>query len=206
MKTLDKVLENNAVFVLELENEIEIKNFLHSIWIFTDTILVVLKNDNWPLLVEIDWAKFAISRKIAKEITTSHILEDQLKIFGWNQTEQRKIILSILKEKKNHFSLKEVVEESRKKDKKIGQITIYRCLKTLVKKWILEVIELPDGTKKFEKKKRHHDHLICENCGTIFEFYNEEIEKIQKEIAKKYWIELVSHTLNLIGKKCKRCR
>jgi hypothetical protein len=31
MKTLDKVKENNAVFVLELENETEIKNFLHSI-------------------------------------------------------------------------------------------------------------------------------------------------------------------------------
>jgi Fur family ferric uptake transcriptional regulator len=48
------------------------------------------------------------------------------------------------------------------------------------------MVELPDGIKKFEKKKEHHDHLICENCGTIFEFHNEKIEKIQKEIAKKY--------------------
>lgn len=206
MKTLEKASENISVFILELKNNFEVEKFLNSIWIFENSIISIIKND-WkaPLIIEIDWARFVLSREIAKKINTSCILENQSKIFEWNQTKQREIILKVLKSEKNHFTFEEILQKVQKKDKKIWQITIYRTLKTLSWKWLLETIEMPDWNKKFENKKGHHDHLICEKCWEIYEFHSEKIEKMQKEIAEKYWVKLEKHTLNLIWKECKKC-
>ena len=36
--------------------------------------------------------------------------------------------------------------------------------------------------------EEHHDHLIDINSGEITEFVNEEIEKLQKQVARKTWL------------------
>lgn len=51
----------------------------------------------------------------------------------------------------------------------------------------------------------HHDHIICIECNEIQEFYNEEIEKLQKQIVESFGAELIDHNLNLYVK-CKSCR
>jgi Fur family transcriptional regulator, ferric uptake regulator len=55
---------------------------------------------------------------------------------------------------------------------------------------------------------RHHDHLICTECGRIEEFHEERIEDLQVEIAKARGFELTSHDLRLMGvcAKCQRSR
>jgi len=206
MKTLDKVSEKNSVFILDSENKKDVEWFLNSIWIFEDSIIAVIKNE-WssPLLIEVDWARFALSREIAKKINTTHILENQSKIFEWNQTKQREIILKILKLEKKHFTLEDVLRKAQKIDVNIWQITVYRTLKKLLDKWFLEMIEMPDWNKKFENIKGHHDHLICQKCWAIYEFHNEKIEELQKQIAKKHWVKLEKHILNLIWKECEKC-
>jgi len=52
--------------------------------------------------------------------------------------------------------------------------------------------------------KEHHDHLIDINSGEITEFVNEEIEKLQKQVAKKLGYKLVDHRLELYGTKIKK--
>ena len=49
----------------------------------------------------------------------------------------------------------------------------------------------------------HHDHLIDVNSGEIIEFTNEEIEKLQKQVARKLGYKLVDHKLELYGTKIK---
>jgi Fur family ferric uptake transcriptional regulator len=43
----------------------------------------------------------------------------------------------------------------------------------------------PAGGNRFEPdyNRAHHDHFICNSCGAIFEFMNDEVERIQVEIA-----------------------
>src|SRR5258708_38746326 len=43
----------------------------------------------------------------------------------------------------------------------------------------------------------HHDHLINLRDGKVIEFTNEEIEKLQAEIARKLGYKLVVHRLRL---------
>ncbi len=52
---------------------------------------------------------------------------------------------------------------------------------------------------------RHHDHLICLECGASVEFFNSEIEKLQNLIAQEYGFEIVDHNRELFGY-CSECR
>jgi Fur family ferric uptake transcriptional regulator len=45
--------------------------------------------------------------------------------------------------------------------------------------------------------EEHHDHLIDLRSGTVIEFRDEEIEKLQQKIAQKLGYRLVDHRLEL---------
>ncbi len=49
-----------------------------------------------------------------------------------------------------------------------------------------------------------HDHLIDIESGEIHEFTNEEIEEIQRSVAKSLGYRLVDHRLELYGIKIKK--
>lgn len=210
MRYLDEV-ENKTVIVLETcENEEE-KKYLNTIGIHSESLISVIKNSknsSQPLLIEVNDSRFIISREIAKKIFVADMLEKQENIFKGNKTQQRENILQVIQDFTDHFSLKECinkVQEISEENEKIGDITVYRTLKTLREKNILDEIILPNGEKKYELHKEHHDHIFCKNCGNIIEFYSEEIEKLQNEIAKKHGVKLFSHTLTMIGLECEKC-
>ena len=54
------------------------------------------------------------------------------------------------------------------------------------------MFELDDGD--------HHDHMVCVDSGQVIEFVNEEIERLQHEIAEEYGFELIDHSLVLYVK------
>ena len=49
----------------------------------------------------------------------------------------------------------------------------------------------------------HHDHLIDIETGDIIEFVDDEIEELQKKVAKKLGYSLIDHKMELFGKKDK---
>ncbi|HEY1181867.1 MAG TPA: transcriptional repressor, partial [Rhodocyclaceae bacterium] len=44
---------------------------------------------------------------------------------------------------------------------------------------------------------KHHDHLVCMQCGKVEEFYDAEIEKRQTKIAKDRGFAITEHALYL---------
>ena len=51
---------------------------------------------------------------------------------------------------------------------------------------------------------KHHDHMVCIETGKVVEFVNEEIERIQREIARDHDVELVDHNLVLYVRPLKK--
>ncbi|HVI02170.1 MAG TPA: transcriptional repressor, partial [Enhygromyxa sp.] len=45
----------------------------------------------------------------------------------------------------------------------------------------------------------HHDHLICIECDHVLEFTNDEIERLQDQVARSFGFNLVRHKLELYG-------
>ena len=121
---------------------------------------------------------------------------------GIRMTGQRRLIIRVLENSKDHPDVETLFERSNKIDNKVSIATVYRTVKLLQNAGILEKLEFNDGRSRFEDAvRKHHDHLIDLDTGKVIEFIDEEIEHIQKKIANKLGYDLVGHKLELYGKK-----
>lgn len=126
---------------------------------------------------------------------------------GLKYTEQREIVLQILLKSKEHLSAEEVYNKIKDEypDSNIGIATVYRALGFLEGVNLITSLTFGNDSKKYESNaKEHHDHLICTNCGKIIEFVDEDIEKLQEEVAKKKGFSITNHSMQLYGL-CEDC-
>ena len=121
---------------------------------------------------------------------------------GIRMTGQRRLIIKVLENSKDHPDVETLFERANNIDNKVSIATVYRTVKLLQNAGILEKLEFNDGRSRFEDAvRKHHDHLIDLDTGKVIEFIDEEIEHIQKKIANKLGYDLVGHKLELYGKK-----
>tara|TARA_X000000368_G_scaffold287739_1_gene228554 strand:- start:772 stop:1179 length:408 start_codon:yes stop_codon:yes gene_type:complete len=131
-------------------------------------------------------------------------IEEKCKIKGVRLTDQRKLIAKIMSEAKDHPDVDELHRRVSAIDKKVSIATVYRTVKLFEEASIIDKHDFKGGKARYEKSPdEHHDHLIDVNSGEIIEFTNEEIEKLQKQVARKLGYKLVDHKLELYGTKIK---
>ena len=124
---------------------------------------------------------------------------------GVRLTEQRKLIARVMSESESHPDVDELHRKVNKLDSKISIATVYRTVKLFEEAGIVEKHDFKGNKAGYEQApEEHHDHLIDINSGEITEFVNEEIEKIQKQVAEKLGYKLVDHRLELYGTKIKK--
>ena len=125
-----------------------------------------------------------------------------LKKAGLKITEPRLTILSLMQEHKNeHFSAEDVYKILLDQGSEIGLATVYRVLNQFDEANILIRHNFEGNKSVFVlAPTEHHDHIICEDCGKVFEFSDNIIEQRQREISEKYGIKLKAHSLYLYGK------
>lgn len=106
-----------------------------------------------------------------------------------------------------HLTAEELTAAVKKRDKTIGQATVYRILRILADSGIAREVRLGDGAVRYEHNigHEHHDHLICESCGKTVEIVDEEIERLQKKLAEKHRFVIARHVMNIYGL-CEHCR
>ena len=132
-------------------------------------------------------------------MTLSH-LEQLCQEKGLRMTEQRRIIARVLSKSQDHPDVNNVYNRVIQIDPKISLATVYRTLRLFEEAHILNRHEFKDGRSRYEKAScEHHHHLIDTHTGQIIEFYDEQIEALQKEIAKSLGYQLVGHRLELYG-------
>src|SRR3546814_1298591 len=82
----------------------------------------------------------------------------------------------------------------------ISIATVYRTVKLFEEASILERHDFGDGRARYEERpEEHHDHLIDVKTGEVVEFSNEEIERLQAEVARTLGYRLDDHRLELFG-------
>lgn len=117
---------------------------------------------------------------------------------GLKMTEQRRVIARVISEAEDHPDVEEIYNRASKKDANISIATVYRTVRMFEESDIIEKHDFGDGRARYEESTdEHHDHLIDVRSGKIIEFQNEEIERLQEEIARKLGYKLVAHTLEL---------
>ena len=124
---------------------------------------------------------------------------------GVRLTDQRKLVAKVMSESGDHPNVDELHKRVGKLDSKISIATVYRTVKLFEESGIIAKHDFKGNKARYEQATHeHHDHLIDVNTGEITEFVNEDIEKLQKQVAEKLGYKLVDHRLELYGSKIKK--
>ena len=132
-------------------------------------------------------------------------IESKCKQKGVRLTEQRKLIAKVMSDSSGHPDVDELHKKVGQLDSKISIATVYRTVKLFEEAGIVATHDFKGSKSRYEQaSEEHHDHLIDVNSGEITEFVNEEIERLQKQVAEKLGYKLVDHRLELYGSKIKK--
>ena len=113
-------------------------------------------------------------------------------------TEQRRVVARVLSVSHDHPDVEELHRRCSEVDPHISIATVYRTVRLFEESGILTRHDFRDGRSRYEEStETHHDHLIDMKTGRVIEFVDEEIEALQKAVAKRLGYNLVDHRLEL---------
>ena len=126
----------------------------------------------------------------------------ELRKAGLKVTLPRLKILEFLESsKQRHLSAEDIYKELLKTGEDFGLATVYRVLTQFETAGLVKRHNFEGGHSVFEMDQgEHHDHMVCVETGEVVEFVNDEIERLQQEIAKENDFELIDHSLVLYVK------
>lgn len=131
---------------------------------------------------------------------------DELRKVGLKITTPRLKILELLENAKPHHLSAEEIHNQLKDNRSVGLATVYRVLTQFEAAGLVRRHNFEGGFSVFEiEHGSHHDHLVCERCGSVKEFIDDAIEKRQAEIAEKHGFEITEHHHTIYGI-CSHCK
>jgi Fur family ferric uptake transcriptional regulator len=122
-------------------------------------------------------------------------LKDYLVSRGLKFTEQRWKIAVFILSTGGHLDAQALLDQVKKRHSGIGAATVYRTIKVLCDASILKESLMDAKGRMFYElyDKHHHDHIICLDCGEIFEFHDQKIEAQQSVVIQKMHFSEVAH-------------
>lgn len=121
-------------------------------------------------------------------------------------TKQKELILDILSRKENmiHPTIGELTTLVLNEDKSIGQATIYRNIKKLVREGKIKKILTNDGYR-YDINADLHGHLVCVKCHSVYDLYDESYNKLVAYLEKNYQVK-ISNTNIIFDGLCPKCQ
>lgn len=126
---------------------------------------------------------------------------NELKKAGLKTTIPRLKILGILEQSRvRHMTAEDVYKELLDAGEDIGLATVYRVLTQFESAGLVIRHNFEGGRSVFElDDEGHHDHMVCVECGRVFEFYDKTIEERQRKVAENAGFILEGHSLHMYG-------
>ncbi len=124
---------------------------------------------------------------------------EHLKDVGLKSTGPRLHILALFKsEHGRHMSAEDVYKQLLAKGEDVGLATVYRVLTQFEQAGLLVRHNFEGGKSVFEfNEGKHHDHIVCLQCGHVEEFYDAAIEARQKKVAAERGFAVRDHSLHI---------
>lgn len=124
-------------------------------------------------------------------------------------TREREIIVAEVFADHEHFEPDQLIERlGRRTDgRRVSRSTVYRTLASMEEAGLLRKVARPNGREVYEHDYGYpqHDHLICDQCGTLIEFHNDAIAELIEKIALENGFMKTGHRLEVYGT-CQSCR
>lgn len=136
-------------------------------------------------------------------VSPSEKYREYLATKSLRMTRERSIIVDEVFSSHEHFDAEQLVQRlaQRSDGRRVSRSTIYRSLKQLEEAGLIRKIARQEERDLYEHDYGYpqHDHLICNRCGNLIEFHNDEISEILEQIAREYGFRMEGHRLEVAG-------
>lgn len=124
-----------------------------------------------------------------------------LKKAGLKTTLPRLKVLDILEHSESrHMTAEDVFKTLLEANEEVGLATVYRVLTQFESAGLVVRHNFEGGRSVFElNDEGHHDHMVCMECGKVFEFHDAAIENRQRKVAEDAGFILDDHSLYMYG-------
>jgi Fur family ferric uptake transcriptional regulator len=126
----------------------------------------------------------------------------QLAAAGYRRGAARNAVLEVLDREHCALSAFDIEDALRAADRTVGRASIYRILDQLVELQLVTRVETGQGVVRYEAARGdhgHHHHLVCDHCGRLVPFADEELEQTISAVSRRVPFEVSDHEIVLHG-------
>ena len=108
-------------------------------------------------------------------------------------TKQRERILEVIRDAHGHLTADEVYHILKMEDTSIGVATVYRNLKYLYERRIINRIQHPDFGYVYDANLHQHYHFHCDICNKMYDIDDLYKEDLNREVEREFGGKVRSH-------------
>ena len=123
---------------------------------------------------------------------------DRCQTLGMRLSRQRRFVLELLWQAKDHLSAREIYDRLNQQGKEIGHTSVYQNLEALSSQGIIECIERSDG-RLYGNISAAHSHVNCLDTKQILDVDVELPEALLQEIEQKTGVRITEYNINFYG-------
>ncbi len=117
-------------------------------------------------------------------------------------TQQRRLILEIIRQSEEHLTAEEIFLEAKKQLPKLALGTVYRNLGLMAECGEVLLITIPDQPNHYDKTTCEHDHFRCTACNRLYDMpqFN-----MMAALSKELGMDVTGYHLSAEGV-CHKCK
>jgi Fur family transcriptional regulator, ferric uptake regulator len=133
--------------------------------------------------------------------------EQALSDAGYRRGGARRAILELLDEQACALSAVEIEDALSSRRREVSRASVYRVMDELEAIGLVQRVEIGQGVVRYEPVRHgpgHHHHLVCDNCGRLEPFTDDELERTIRRVAERLPLSVSEHEIVLHGA-CETC-
>ncbi|MDR5638709.1 MULTISPECIES: Fur family transcriptional regulator [unclassified Thermosynechococcus] len=123
---------------------------------------------------------------------------DRCQRLGLRLSRQRRAILELLWDAKDHLSARQIYDRLNQAGKDIGHTSVYQNLEALSEHGIIECVERADG-RLYGNISDSHSHVNCLDSHKIIDVHVELPPSLIAEIEAKTGVKIVDYRIDFYG-------
>jgi Fur family transcriptional regulator, ferric uptake regulator len=123
---------------------------------------------------------------------------DRCQTLGMRLSRQRRFILELLWQAKEHLSAREIYDRLNQQGKEIGHTSVYQNLEALSDQGIIECLERSDG-RLYGNISDIHSHVNCLDSNQIMDVHIELPAALLQQVEQETGVRVTEYRIEFYG-------